>query len=229
MFLWSELAVAIMSPSFVTLHLLVSEIAKYITWGCFCCFTRTTYIVYYNVYIVVCSLKSMCIPSFVLIGCCVSELHGHLCPYHNVWPEVFLLLFYKNHIVYRYVTFLFHGRYGYLSVRKVSFLNSVRLLRYASQNWRRRTTTTTTTIWKWTCSPILVIFWGPPYFYHRYPFVKTDSRLSAYCHGNADIPGAKLVNHHAPLCSDIICTSTWKIYGSHHNPYIVAEVPQHKI
>ena len=24
---------------------------------------------------VVCSLKSMCIPSFILIGCCVSELH----------------------------------------------------------------------------------------------------------------------------------------------------------
>ena len=45
------------------------------------------YIVYYNVYcvIVVCSL--MCTPSFVLIGCCVSELHGHICPYRNVWPE----------------------------------------------------------------------------------------------------------------------------------------------
>ena len=37
--------------------------------------------------IVVCSLKRMCIPSFVLIGCCVSELHGHICPYRNVWPE----------------------------------------------------------------------------------------------------------------------------------------------
>ena len=35
----------------------------------------------------VCYLKSMCIPSFVLIGCYVSELHAHLCPYHNVWPE----------------------------------------------------------------------------------------------------------------------------------------------
>ena len=29
----------------------------------------------------------MSIPSFILIGCCVSELHGHLCPYRNVWPE----------------------------------------------------------------------------------------------------------------------------------------------
>ena len=28
--------------------------------------------------IVVCSMKSMCIPCFVLIGCCVGELHGHL-------------------------------------------------------------------------------------------------------------------------------------------------------
>ena len=29
----------------------------------------------------------MCIPSFLLIGCCVGELHGHICPYRNVWPE----------------------------------------------------------------------------------------------------------------------------------------------
>ena len=41
----------------------------------------------FAVIIVVCSLKSMCIPSFISIGCCVSELHGHLCPYRNVWPE----------------------------------------------------------------------------------------------------------------------------------------------
>ena len=27
--------------------------------------------------IVVCSLKSMCVPSFIVIGYCVSELHGH--------------------------------------------------------------------------------------------------------------------------------------------------------
>ena len=29
----------------------------------------------------------MSIPSFVLIGCCVNELRGHVCPYRNVWPE----------------------------------------------------------------------------------------------------------------------------------------------
>ena len=39
------------------------------------------------VMIVVCILKSMCIPRFVLIGCCMSELHGHLCPYRNVLAE----------------------------------------------------------------------------------------------------------------------------------------------
>ena len=78
--------------------------------------------------IVVCLLKAMCLP---MIGYCVSELHGHLCPYCNVLPEA-ILLFYKNYIVYRNITFLIRGRYGYLSIRKVLFLNSVQLLRYAS-------------------------------------------------------------------------------------------------
>ena len=40
-----------------------------------------------NMIILICSLKSMCISSFVLIGGCISELHAHLCPYRNVWPE----------------------------------------------------------------------------------------------------------------------------------------------
>ena len=54
-------------------------------------FTRTTLLtIMFIVIIMVSSLKSMCIPSFVLIGCCVSELHGHLCPCHNVWPKVVL-------------------------------------------------------------------------------------------------------------------------------------------
>ena len=35
----------------------------------------------------VCSLKSICVPSFALTGCCVSQLHSHLCPYYIVWPE----------------------------------------------------------------------------------------------------------------------------------------------
>ena len=41
----------------------------------------------FTVMIMVCLLKRMCMPSFVLIGCCVSELHGQLCPYRNVLPE----------------------------------------------------------------------------------------------------------------------------------------------
>ena len=43
-----------------------------------CCFKTTTlFTTMLTVIIVVCSMKGMCIPSFVLIGCCVSELHSH--------------------------------------------------------------------------------------------------------------------------------------------------------
>ena len=51
----------------------------------YCCFTRTT--LFTAMFSMVCLLNSMCIPSFALICCYVSELHGHLCPYCNVWPE----------------------------------------------------------------------------------------------------------------------------------------------
>ena len=65
-----------MSPSFITLHLLVSEIV--LPEAVYCCFTRTTlFTTMFTVIIVVCSLKSMRVPSFILIGCFVSELHGH--------------------------------------------------------------------------------------------------------------------------------------------------------
>ena len=46
----------------------------------------TLFTTLFTVIIVVCSLKSMCVPSFIVIGYCVSELHGH-CPYRNVLPE----------------------------------------------------------------------------------------------------------------------------------------------
>ena len=42
---------------------------------------------YIDDYIRVCSLKSICIPSFIMIGSCASEIHAHLCPYRNVWPD----------------------------------------------------------------------------------------------------------------------------------------------
>ena len=45
----------------------------------YCCFTRTTlFTKMFSVIIVVCSLKSMCVPNFIVIGYCVSELHGHI-------------------------------------------------------------------------------------------------------------------------------------------------------
>ena len=67
--------------SFLTLHLLVSEIANVLPEAVYCCFTRTAlFTTMFTVIIVVCSLKSMCIPSFVLIGCCVSEL--------ATWPSM---------------------------------------------------------------------------------------------------------------------------------------------
>ena len=51
----------------------------------YCCFTTTTLFTrMFSVMIVVCLLKSMCIPSVVLIGCCMS---GPLCPLRNVLPE----------------------------------------------------------------------------------------------------------------------------------------------
>ena len=108
MFVWSELEFAITSPSFVAPLLLVSEIAKYIAWGCLLLFYKN-YIVYYNVdcYYLVCSLKSMCIPSFILIGCCVSELHGHSCPYCNVWPEAVYCCFTRTTMFTELFTYLY--------------------------------------------------------------------------------------------------------------------------
>ena len=50
-------------------------------------FTRTTlFTAMFTVIIVVRSLKSMCIPSFVLIG-------HNICPYRNVWAEAIYCCF----------------------------------------------------------------------------------------------------------------------------------------
>ena len=43
----------------------------------------------FTVITVVCSLKIMCVPSFIIIGYCVSELYD-ICPYRNVLPEAVL-------------------------------------------------------------------------------------------------------------------------------------------
>ena len=64
----------------------------------YCCFTRTTLFTTMFTVIIV-----------VLIGRCVSKLHGL---YRNVLLLIVVLL--ELHCLH--VTFLFHGRYGYLSV-----------------------------------------------------------------------------------------------------------------
>ena len=55
MCVWAEFEVSITSPSFVTLHHLVSEIAKCIARGCLLLFYKN-YIVYYNVYCYYCGV-----------------------------------------------------------------------------------------------------------------------------------------------------------------------------
>ena len=57
--------------------------------------------------LVLCSLKSMCVPSFILIGCCVSELHGHLCAHCNVWPEAVYCCFTRTTLFIKLVTCLY--------------------------------------------------------------------------------------------------------------------------
>ena len=88
--------------------------------GIYCCFTRTTM---FTVVIVVCILKSMCIPSFFLIGCCVSELHAHLCPYRNVWwPEAVYCCFTRTALFTELFTYLYDQSYCFLSLHEVSLL-----------------------------------------------------------------------------------------------------------
>ena len=63
-------------------------------------------IVYYNVYYnVYCYYCGVFIEKYVyhLIGYCVSELHGHICPYRNVWPEAVYCCFTRTYNVYRIV------------------------------------------------------------------------------------------------------------------------------
>ena len=74
-----------MSPSFVTLHLLVSEIAKCIAGGCLLLFYKN-YIVYYNVYCYYCGVfTEKYVYTKFLLDWLLCE--GHICPYRNVWPE----------------------------------------------------------------------------------------------------------------------------------------------
>ena len=65
MFVFSELEVAITSPSFVALLLLLPNI---LPEAVYCCFTRTTLFTNtFTVIFVVCSLRRMSIPSFLVV------------------------------------------------------------------------------------------------------------------------------------------------------------------
>ena len=86
----------------LTLHLASSELYIHVGYyhliflhlpvsGIVACFTRTTSL--FTVIIVVCSLESMCVPCFIVIGYCVSELHAHYC---NILPEAVYCIVYKN-------------------------------------------------------------------------------------------------------------------------------------
>ena len=83
------------------------------------------------VIIVVKSKYCMCMPSFVLIGCFVSELyvHGHLCPYCNVWPEAVYHCFTRTTLFTELFTYLYDQGYILLSLHQVSLLYTFWFLR----------------------------------------------------------------------------------------------------
>ena len=71
----------------------------------------------FTVMTVVCLLKSMCIPSFILIGCCISELHGHLGPYRNVLPEAVYCCFTRTTLFTKFLVCLYYSCEGAGSLR----------------------------------------------------------------------------------------------------------------
>ena len=64
----------------------------------------------------------MCIQSFILIGCCVSELHGPLCPYHNVLPEAVYCYFTRTALFTKLFTCLYYQSLKLLSHHQVLLL-----------------------------------------------------------------------------------------------------------
>ena len=79
--------------SFVAVYLPVSELSLFIE-------NYTIYNVYCNICVFIKKYKYTLYIPFVIIGCCISELHGHLCIHYNVSHRVVLLLFHKNYNVY---------------------------------------------------------------------------------------------------------------------------------
>ena len=90
--------------SFVVLYLPVSEIANVLPVGVYCCFTGTSsFTIMFTVIILVCLLKRMCIPSFVFIIGCFSELNvglDTLCWHNNRHRRIMRLKFQHSWLVY---------------------------------------------------------------------------------------------------------------------------------
>ena len=96
----------------------------------YCCFTRTTlFTTMFTAIIVECLLKRMCMPSFILIGCCMSELHGHLSPYRNVLPEAVYCCFTRTTLFTELFTCLYDHSWRFLSRHQVSLLYTFWFLR----------------------------------------------------------------------------------------------------
>ena len=112
--------------TFVFLHLPVSGIVKCIARACLLLFYKN-YIIYYNVFIVVCSLKSMCVPSFIVIGYCVSELHGCYC---NILPEAVYCCYTRTTLFTKFFTCLYDQSLRLLSYHQALLLYTVWFLRY---------------------------------------------------------------------------------------------------
>ena len=152
------------------------------------------YIFYYNVYCYCCGvfIEKYVYTKFRLDW--LSELHCHLCPHHNVWPEVVYCCFTRTTLF----TNMFMHECSWIPISSQSFvpqfspvieiyelkLNNDNNNNNKNNEMKNCEMTILTTF----LYLILVIFSGPPYFDHRNPFVKTDSGLSAYYHGNADFP-----------------------------------------
>ena len=69
------------------------------------------------------SLKNVCIPSFVFIVYCVCELHAHICPSHNFWPEVVYCYFTRTTTFTEVFTYL-HNQL-LISITSTNFITPI--------------------------------------------------------------------------------------------------------
>ena len=81
----------------------------------------------FTVIIVVCSLKSMCVPSFIVIGYCVSELHGRYC---NILPEAVYCCYTRTTLFTKFFTCLYDQSLRLLSYHQALLLYSLWFMRY---------------------------------------------------------------------------------------------------